>query len=123
MNFKDIQIGDLVIFDNPFLGEDVTVCASIIDTYKYPITSAGRKFYMKDSKAVYADEQGETGNEMIKEYQFMSNQVGNYTFREDDDPTTWNMRKIDKSHPKWDNKLSKSGKQFNGIMSMFSKFF
>ena len=34
MNFKDIQVGDLVIFDNPLLGEDVTVCSSIIDSYK-----------------------------------------------------------------------------------------
>ena len=123
MNFKDIQVGDLVIFDNPLLGEDVTVCSSIIDSYKYPITSAGRKMYMKDRKPVYADEMGETGNEMIKEYHFMSNQVGDYTFREDDDPTTWNMKKIDKSHPKWDDNLSKSGTQFNSMLSMFDKFF
>jgi hypothetical protein len=110
-----------VIFNNPFLGEDVTVCSSITDSYKYPINSNGRFFYMKDRKPIYADEVGETGTEMIKEYHFMSSQSGDYTFREDDvdGPTNWNMKKIDKTHPKWDDSLSESGKQFNSMLSMF----
>ena len=77
---------------------------------------------MKDRKVFYADECGEVGNEMINEYGISSSVAGEYTFREDDEPI-WNIRLIDKSHPKWDSKLAISGKMQSGILNMFGSLF
>lgn len=68
-SFTELKAGDLVLIDNPMLKDDLAIVSTIIDTYKYPITdSSGRKSYMKDRKPVYADQNGDTGNEMIKEW-------------------------------------------------------
>ncbi len=129
-SFTELKLGDLVLIESPMskmtLGEtedDLCVVTSIIPTHKYPISDVGstRKYFIKDRKPVYADECGETGNEMIKEWG-ISSSVGEYTFREDDEPI-WNIRLIDKTHPRWNSKLSIQGKSSGKMLNMFGKFF
>ncbi len=129
-SFTELKLGDLVLIESPMskmtLGEtedDLCVVTSIIPTHKYPISDVGstRKYFIKDRKPVYADECGETGNEMIKEWG-ISSSVGEYTFREDDEPI-WNIRLIDKTHPRWNSKLSIQGKASGKMLNMFGKFF
>lgn len=129
-SFTELKLGDLVLIESPVskmtLGEtedDLCVVTSIIPTYKYPISDVGstRKYFIKDRKPVYADECGEVGNEMIKEWG-ISSSVGEYTFREDDEPI-WNIRLIDKTHPRWDSKLSMQGKASGKMLNMFGKLF
>ena len=129
-SFTELKLGDLVLIESPMskmtLGEtedDLCVVTSIIPTHKYPISDVGstRKYFIKDRKPVYADECGETGNEMIKEWG-ISSSVGEYTFREDDEPI-WNIRLIDKTHPRWDSSLSRNGKVSGKMLNMFGKFF
>jgi hypothetical protein len=129
-SFTELKLGDLVLIESPVskmtLGEtedDLCVVTSIIPTYKYPISDVGstRKYYIKDRKPVYADECGEIGNEMIKEWG-ISSSIGEYTFREDDEPI-WNIRLIDKTHPRWDSKLSMQGKVSGKMLNMFGKLF
>ena len=136
-SFTELKLGDLVLIESPMskmtLGEtedDLCVVTSIIPTHKYPISYVGspydcapatpRKYYIKDRKIVYADECGDTGNEMIKEWGISSSVGGEYTFREDDEPI-WNIRLIDKTHPKWDSKLSRNGKVSGKMLNMFGK--
>lgn len=130
-SFTELKLGDLVLIESPMskmtLGEtedDLCVVTSIIPTYKYPISDVGstRKYFIKDRKPVYADECGEVGNEMIKEWGISSSQFGEYTFREDDEPI-WNIRLIDKDHPRWDSKLSMQGKASGKMLNMFGKLF
>ncbi len=129
-SFTELKLGDLVLIESPMskmtLGEpedDLCVVTSIIPTHKYPISDVGstRKYYIKDRKPVYADELGEVGNEMIKEWG-ISSSVGEYTFREDDEPI-WNIRLIDETHPKWDSKLSRNGKASGKMLNMLGKLF
>ncbi len=129
-SFNELKLGDLVLIESPMskmtLGEtedDLCVVTSIIPTHKYPISDVGstRKYFIKDRKPVYADECGETGNEMIKEWG-ISSSVGEYTFREDDEPI-WNIRLIDETHPKWDSQLSKNGKASGKMLNMLGKLF
>ena len=111
-SFKGVKVGQLFLIDNPFMGEDLVVCASIENSHKYPISKQddGRKFRMIDdettgrTKPQYADE---VGDEMIKEYSLLSSKTGDYMFKEDDSPLVWNIRRIDKKHPKYDESFSK----------------
>jgi len=125
-SFTELKVGDLVLIESPMsqmtgtIQEDLCVVSSIIDTHKYPISNAGssRKFRMVNRVAVYADQCGDTGNEMIKEYEIESSLHGSYTFLEDDAPV-WNIRLIDKTHPRWDRKLSVQGKMTSTLLNMF----
>ena len=127
-SFSELKVGDLVLIESPshkmLKGEtvdDLCVVSSIIPTYKYPITEqSGRKCYMKDRKAHYADEVGDTGNEMMREWGITSSTLGEYTFREDDTPI-WNIRVIDKTHPRWDSKLANHGNTMDKMLNMFAK--
>ena len=135
-SFTELKLGDLVLIESPMskmsgnTEDDLCVVTSIISTHKYPISYVGspyactpattRQYYIKDRKPVYADENGEIGNEMIKEWGISSSVGGEYTFREDDEPI-WNIRLIDKTHPKWDSKLSRNGKVSGKMLNMFGK--
>ncbi len=129
-SFNELKLGDLVLIESPMskmsgnTEEDLCVVTSIIPTHKYPISDVGstRKYYIKDRKPVYADELGEIGNEMIKEWGISSSVGGEYTFREDDEPI-WNIRLIDETHPRWDSKLSRNGKVSGKMLNMFGKLF
>jgi hypothetical protein len=130
-SFTELKLGDLVLIESPMskvtLGDhedDLCVVTSIIPTHKYPISDVGstRKYYIKDRKPVYADECGDTGNEMIKEWGISSSVGGEYTFREDDE-AIWNIRLIDKEHPRWDSKLSRNGKASGKMLNMLGKLF
>jgi hypothetical protein len=124
-SFKELKLGDLVLIESPMTKEDdICVVSSILPTHKYPISDVGssRRYYFKDRKPVYADECGDTGNEMIKEYGISSSKSGEYTFKEDDEPI-WNIRLIDNTHPKWDSSLSRNGKTSGRMLNMFGKFF
>jgi hypothetical protein len=59
---------------------------------------------------------------MIKEWGISSSVSGEYTFREDDEPI-WNIRLIDKTHHRWDSKLSIQGKASGKMLNMFGKLF
>ncbi len=125
--FKELKVGDVLLIDNPITKEDVCVLSSIHETYKYPIGDKnGRKWYSKDVDnkiiQIYADVNGENGDEMINEYCILSSKAGSYNFREDDDPI-WNIRVIDKNHPKYDESLSKSGKEFGSMFDIINKMF
>jgi len=124
-SFTELKLGDLVLIESPINKEDdLCVVSVIIPTYKYPISDSGsnRKYYLKDRKPIYADECGEIGNEMIKEWNISSSQFGEYTFREDAEPI-WNIRLISKEHPKWDSSLSRNGKVSGKMLNMFNKLF
>lgn len=45
-----------------------------------------------------------------------------YRLKEDDNPI-WNIRIIDKNHPKYDESLSKSGKEFGSMFDIINKMF
>ena len=102
------KTGQLLLVDNPLIKSDLVVFSTKHKTHKYPITdSNGRKCRSLGRvggsiQFEYADQVGDTGKEMIWEYNFESSQSGSYTFKEDDSPLTWNFRLIDKSHPKYD---------------------
>jgi hypothetical protein len=128
-SFTELKVGDLVLIESPALNmrkgdivDDLCVVISITPTYKYPITdSNGRKFYMKDRKAYYADEVAD-GIKMINQWCISSSTMGEYTFREDDKPI-WNIRLIDETHPKWDSKFSKHGQTMYDMVNMLAKMF
>ena len=126
-SFTELKAGDLVLIEGPaFISgkDDLAVVSTIISVHKYCITdSTGRKLFIsRDRKAVYADECGDTGNEMIREFGISSSEHGEYTFREDDDPI-WNIRIIDKTHPRYDAKLAKNGKMSGNMFAMMEKLF
>ncbi len=129
-SFTELKLGDLVLIESPIskmsgnTEDDLCVVTSIIPTHKYPISDVGstRKYFMRNRKPVYADECGDIGNEMIKEWGISSSVSGEYTFREDDEPI-WNIRLIDETHPKWNSQLSKNGKASGKMLNMFSKLF
>lgn len=128
MSFNGVKVGQQFLIDNPLLGEDLVVCVSVIDSHKYSITSNDRKLRMIEDKTTgrtkpqYADESGDNGDEMIKEYCFASSKMGDYTFDECDDPC-WNIRQIDETHPKYDKSLTSYANQFDSMLNMFAKMF
>lgn len=128
-SFTELKAGDLVLIQSPMSRitgipkDDLAVVTTIIPTHKYPIgDSTGRKLFYRDRKAVYADEQGDTGDEMVMEYGITSSDAGEYTFREDDEPI-WNIRLIDETHPRYDAGLARQGRMSGGVFDMLSKFF
>ena len=126
-SFSELKVGDLVLIESPISRisgkDDLAVVSTIISVHKYCITdSTGRKLFFGDQKAVYADECGDTGNEMIREFGISSSEHGEYTFREDDDPI-WNIRVIDKTHPRYDDKLAKNVKMSGNMFAMMEKLF
>ena len=126
-SFTELKAGDLVLIESPMSRisgkDDLAVVSTIISVHKYCITdSTGRKLFFRDRKAVYADECGDTGNEMIREFGISSSEHGEYTFREDDDPI-WNIRLIDETHPRYDAKLAKNGKMSGNMFAIMEKLF
>lgn len=121
--------GQLLLVDNPLIKDDLVVFSTKHKTHKYPITdSTGRKCRSLGRVGgsihfEYADQVGDTGKEMIWEYNFESSQAGSYTLKEDDSPLTWNFRLIDETHPKYDKKMASFGGQFHSMMGMISKMF
>ena len=126
-SFTELKAGDLVLIESPMSRisgkDDLAVVSTIISVHKYCITdSTGRKLFFRDRKAVYADECGDTGNEMIREFGISSSEHGEYTFREDDDPI-WNIRLIDETHPRYDAKLAKNGRMSGNMFTMMENLF
>lgn len=131
-SFKEIKKpGQLFLIDNPIMKDDVVAFFGKLETYKYPIGddkgNRCRSLGMVDGKLkfVNAKDENAVGDEMINEYTFVSENVGgNYTFLEDDDPTAWNIRIIDKKHPKYNKLLCDEGKMFaqqmKGIELLFN---
>lgn len=127
-SFNGVQVGQQFLIDNPLLGDDLMVCLSVIDEYKYPITSNGRKLRMVEDKTTgrtkpqYADESGDSGDEMIKGYCFASSKMGDYKFNECEGPC-WNIRQIDETHPRYDKSITSFANKFDGMLNMFAKMF
>jgi hypothetical protein len=127
-SFKELNIGDVVLVENPhyktFTADgvnDVCVVSSIISVHKYPISeNSGRKLYMKNRIPHYADEVGDTGNEMIKEFGITSSLMGEYTFNEDDE-VVWNIRIIDENHPSYNHNLKNEGRMSGMFFNLLEK--
>lgn len=121
--------GQLLLVDNPLIKDDLVVFSTKHKTHKYPIGQNGRKCRSLGRvngggvQFEYADQVGDTGNEMIWEYNFESSTAGSYTFKEGDSPLNWNFRLIDENHPKYDSKLASFGGQFHSMMGMMAKMF
>jgi hypothetical protein len=121
--------GQLLLVDNPLIKDDLVVFSTKHKTHKYSITDFnGRKCRSLGRvggsiQFEYADQVGDTGKEMIWEYNFESSQSVSYTFKEDDSPLTWNFRLIDETHPKYDKKIASFGGQFHSMMGMMVKMF
>jgi hypothetical protein len=124
-DLPNLKIGQLFLVDLPMLGEDVFVLSSKIKIHKYSITnSAGRKCMNKRDitnrlYSVFADEEGDTGDEMIWQWGFTG--LGSLTIDQCDEIPNWNIRLIDKTHPKYDKKLAKSGKIFDKFLNLFDE--
>ena len=128
-SFTELKEGDLVLIKNPLVGDDVAVVASVHESHKYPITSNGVKQrslgHVKGKLTfISAKDEGCVGDEMILHYDLLGSfGGGSYSFKEIDDPSEWDIRLIDESHPKFDKKLANDGKSFSIMMGMFSKMF
>lgn len=126
---SQLKVGDITLIDNPLLGEDTAVVFSIHDTYKYPITDSEgnkkRSLGRVDGsiKYVTADEEGCKGDEMIKTYCLMSTTAGDYNFDEDTEFEKFNMRKISKDHPKYDDSISNDASQLSQMLNDMGKMF
>ena len=127
-SYKELNIGDVVLVENPHYKtfttdgvNDVCVVSSIISIDKYPISeTSGRKLYMKNRIPYYADEVGDTGNEMIKEFGITSSLMGEYTFNEDDE-VIWNIRIIDENHPLYNHNFKNEGHMSGMLFNLLEK--
>lgn len=129
-SFTELKEGDLVLVKNPLINDDVAVVSCVHKSYKYPITDSNgvkqRSLGHVNGKLkfVSAQDEGCVGDEMILHYDLLSNfGGGSYSFKEIDDPSEWDIRLIDESHPKFDKKLAKQGESFSKMMGVFSKMF
>jgi hypothetical protein len=69
-------------------------------------------FFIKDNVMTYCG-----GNEDGTTYYFMGDYGSSFTPKESDDPTIWNVRVIDKKHPKYD----KDKNEFGSFIDKFIK--
>jgi hypothetical protein len=124
-SFNELEVGNLVLIDNPLQKDSLASVTLIHKTQKYPIIDSNGNRQRSLGRVngsiqfVNAVDEGCTGDEKILEYNL--NGFGSYTFKEDDDPKAWNIRLIDNTHPKWDDKMSNGGKQFSNMMGFFAK--
>jgi hypothetical protein len=126
----EIKPGQLALIDSPFNRgtDDVIVCTCVMSVDKYCITMNGKRCRSLGRvdgvgiKFVTAEEEGCVGDEKVTEYNFTGSMGGSYTMKEED-ITDWNVRFIDKNHPKYDAELSEKGIEFGEMMGVFSKMF
>jgi hypothetical protein len=74
-------------------------------------------------KFINAEDEGCIGDEEQWTYDFVGETGGSYTFNEDDDPTDWNVKLIDKKHPKYNKEIESYGKQMSAMINKISKMF
>lgn len=127
---NELKPGDLVLIDF-VTKDDLCTVSSVTETEKYAITQNGRKMRYEllppnhpagRKREVWADEQGDTGNETIKCWAIDSSFGGHYSLDELDDISNMNIRKIDDTHPRYDSALADRGSMFDKILNMFDKF-
>ena len=112
-----IEVNKLFIINNQEKDE-VFVLESIIYVNKYPINEMDdRACRIIKGVKIYADEVGDTGEEIIREWVFKSKKRI-YRISEDCDLDKYNIRSIDKNHPRWDRTLV-NNKIFNYICALF----
>lgn len=125
----ELNPGDVVLIDTPFISDGVGSVLCVLDTNKYSIESGGRKCRTieipgtNQLKFEYADEVGETGDEQVKEYTIILNDGGSFSTWDDNDVQNWNVRKIDSVHPKYDYKANEFGKEFSSMMDIFKSIY
>jgi hypothetical protein len=124
----DLNEGDCILI-NSFKGDTFGCVSSIIKSLRYSITdSNGRKHRSLGRDAnnkinyVYADEEDNIGDEEIREVGIVS-EGGCINFDEDDDLTEWNIRRIDKTHPKYNKNIWKSANNMSKAMNMLKNMF
>jgi hypothetical protein len=123
------KAGQLLLMKSPFGGDDIAVYSGKHKTYKYPITTDGRKArslgydQKKGFNYVFADDSGDKGDEMIWQYDFLTKMGATVTLDECDDIKTWNFRLIDNTHAEYDEEFAKYGNNFASMLSLVSKSF
>jgi len=111
---------------NPSLADDVMVLSCVGTTHKYPISDKKGRCrslgHVNGSlQFVYAADEGCKGDEMIKEYDFISKLGASIHFIEgDDDLAQWNIRPIDENHPMYDKEMSKGGEFMGNFLGMLA---
>lgn len=127
-SIDQLNVGDTVLVD-VFMKNMFGVVFSKDKEDKYCITdSEGRRCRslgrQEDGSVgfVTAEEEGCTGDELQERVDILL-EHGNGSFKEDDDLTPWNIRKIDKKHPLYDKKMARNAKIFirgyKTVMRMF----
>ena len=116
---EDFKSGDVVLVRVPMFPEDsVGTVTAITPTDKYPFTESksGKKGRMENRKTIYAEDEGCTGDEMIKELDIWI-EGGSVHITEMDDIESFNVRRISEDHPKYDKDIAKAGSMMGNIFS------
>jgi len=123
----ELNDGDFIVAKT--LNRDMFGCVSSVGpSLRYSFSdSTGRKKRSlgRDAnnqlKFVYADDEGCIGDEEIK-CVGITMECGDLTLNEDDDLTDWNIRKVDKTHPKYNKDVAEHANMFSKVMNMFGDF-
>jgi hypothetical protein len=131
-----IKPGQQILIDNPFMKDAVMVCICKCKEDKYPITnndgvkqrSLGFVLPTKEGdtgsiKFVSAKDEGCNPDDKIDVYDFIGSFGDSLTIKENEAEEiikSFNIRLINKKHPKYDPTLNKYGK---GINDMFKTMF
>jgi hypothetical protein len=129
MNLTKIKPGQEVLIDNPFMKDAVMVCICKCKEDKYPITnsdgvkqrSLGR--VEGSIKFVSAEDEGCNPDDKIDVYDFIGSLGDSLVIKENEAEEiikSFNIRLIDKKHPKYDPTLGEYGK---GMNDMFKTMF
>jgi hypothetical protein len=115
---ENLKPGQLILFKS-FTEDVLGVFASKQQENKYPIIENGKKYRSdgynsktKKIKLISAASEGASGDEKIYEYTFLDEHGVSLTLDEHVDLKLWNIRLIDNTHPRYNNQLVKTGKEF-----------
>jgi hypothetical protein len=124
----DLNKGDCVLI-NGFNGDMFGCVSSEIQSLKYSFGDTnGRKSRSlgidtnNKINFVYADEEGNTGDETIKDISIIA-ENGVFNLDEDDDLIELNIRRIDNTHPKYNKNIEKNANNMSKAMSMLETMF
>lgn len=115
----ELNEGDCVLIESPFGGDMFGHVSMVHQTHKYCISDKNGKLRYGDNHQVIRPiDEGCTGNEKIKAIDIIA-EVGSFNFSEDKELTTWNVRRIDKNHTKYNKDIAKGGDMLSNIMNLF----
>ena len=118
----ELNEGDCVLITSP-LGDLFGHVSVIHQTYRYCISDKdGKLRYDDNRKTIRPQDEGCIGDEKIREIDIIA-EVGTFNFTEDKELTTWNVRRIDKTHPKYNKDIAEGGDMMSNMMNMFKGMF